>query len=143
MREMSRTSLVSRPPEIVYEVVNDIARYPEFLPGCTSAEVLERDAGQVVARLSVRRGALNTRFTTRNQLEPGRSVRMQLVEGPFKLLEGSWMFTPVGENGCRIDFRLRFQFSNPLKSALLEPLFEQTQSDLVRAFVARAQSRPV
>jgi ribosome-associated toxin RatA of RatAB toxin-antitoxin module len=139
---MSRTSLVTRPPQVVYEVVNDIERYPEFVPGCTAAQVLERNGQYVVARLAVRRGPLRTHFTTRNTLEPGRCVHMQLVEGPFKVLQGSWTLSPVGQSGCRIDFHLQFEFSNPLKSALLEPLFEQTQSDLVRAFVARAQSMP-
>lgn len=139
---MTRTSLVARPARVVYEVVNDIERYPEFVPGCTAAQVLERSGQQVVARLAVKRGPLHTHFTTRNTLDPGRSVHMQLVEGPFKVLEGSWTLTPAGEQGCRIDFRLRFQFSNPIKSALLEPLFEQMQSDLVRAFVVRAQQMP-
>ncbi len=139
---MTRTSLVARAPKVVYGVVDDIARYPEFVPGCTAADVLERDCQQVVARLAVRRGPLRTQFTTRNQLDPERSVYMQLVEGPFKVLEGSWHFSPVGNNGCRIDFKLRFQFSNPLKSVLFEPLFEEAQAELVRAFVARAQSLP-
>jgi ribosome-associated toxin RatA of RatAB toxin-antitoxin module len=141
MREMTRTSLVARMPRVVYQLVDDIERYPEFVPGCTAAEVLERSDQVVVARLVVRRGLLHTEFTTRNQLDPERSVRMELVEGPFKVLEGSWQFSPVASNGCRIDFRLRFQFANPLKSALFEPLFEQAQADLVRAFVARAQSQ--
>jgi ribosome-associated toxin RatA of RatAB toxin-antitoxin module len=142
MREMTRTSLVARMPRVVYQLVDDIERYPEFVPGCTAAEVLERSGQVVVARLAVRRGLLHTEFTTRNQLDPERSVHMELVEGPFKVLEGSWQFSPVASNGCRIDFRLRFQFANPLKSALFEPLFEQAQTDLVRAFVARAQSQP-
>lgn len=142
MREMTRTSLVARLPHVVYRLVDDIERYPEFVPGCTAAQVIQRSAQEVVARLAVRRGPLRTEFTTRNRLDQDRSVHMQLVEGPFKTLEGSWDFTPVASNGCRIDFRLRFQFSNALKSALFEPLFEAAQADLVRAFVARAQSQP-
>ena len=142
MREMSRTSLVARSPTVMYRLVDDIERYPEFVPGCSSAEVLERSEQEVVARLAVRRGPLRTQFTTRNRLDPGRSVHMQLVEGPFKVLEGSWNFTPVASNGCRIEFKLRFQFSNTLKSALFEPLFEEAQAELVRAFVARAQNLP-
>jgi ribosome-associated toxin RatA of RatAB toxin-antitoxin module len=139
---MTRTSLVARLPAVMYRLVDDIERYPEFIPGCTSAEVLERSEQQVVARLAVQRGPLRTQFTTRNRLDPGRSVQMQLVEGPFKVLEGSWNFSPVASNGCRIEFKLRFQFSNALKSALFEPLFEDAQAELVRAFVARAQSLP-
>jgi len=142
MREMARTSLVARSPEVVYRLVEEIESYPQFVPGCTSAEVLERNEHVVVARLAVRRGPLRTQFTTRNRLDPGHSVQMQLIDGPFKVLEGSWNFTPVASNGCRIEFKLRFQFSSVWKSALFEPLFEEAQAELVRAFVARAQSRP-
>jgi ribosome-associated toxin RatA of RatAB toxin-antitoxin module len=140
MREITRTALVAKPPEVVYRLVEDVARYPEFVPGCTSAEVLASSDLEMVARLAVRRGPLRTHFTTRNQLDAGRSVHMLLVEGPFKVLDGHWQFTPVGQNGCRIDFRLRFQFSSGLKSALFEPLFEETVTELVRAFVRRAQT---
>ena len=113
MREMTRTSLVARAPKVVYGLVDDIERYPEFVPGCTAADVLERDCQQVVARLAVRRGPLRTQFTTRNQLDPERSVHMQLVEGPFKVLEGSWHFSPVANNGCRIDFKLQVSILQP------------------------------
>jgi ribosome-associated toxin RatA of RatAB toxin-antitoxin module len=139
---MTRSALVARPPELVYQLVEDVERYPEFVPGCTEAKVLERTANEMVARLAVRRGPLRTEFTTRNRLDPGRSMHMDLVEGPFRMLEGNWSFTPVASNGCRIELSLRFQFSNLLKSALFEPLFEETAASLVRAFVSRAQSVP-
>jgi len=143
MREMTRSSLVARPPAVLYQLVDDIGRYPEFVPGCTAAQVLERNEYEVVARLTVRRGPLHTHFTTRNRLDPGRSVQMELVEGPFKVLAGRWSFTPVASNGCRIELQLRFQFASVVKSVLFDALFEDTQSELVRAFVARAQSLPV
>ncbi|MFT3905266.1 MAG: type II toxin-antitoxin system RatA family toxin [Steroidobacteraceae bacterium] len=139
MRTVKRTALVARPPALVYELVNDIRSYPQFVPGCTAAEVLSESAHEVVARLSVKRGVLSTHFTTRNRLKPHHSVHMHLVEGPFKQLEGDWQFHAAGAAGCKIDFTLRFQFSNALKAALFEPLFEQTMGDLLRAFVKRAQ----
>jgi len=139
---MTRSALVTRPPTLLYQLVEDVERYPEFIPGCTSAHVLSRGEREMLARLAVRRGPLRTEFTTRNQLDPGRGVQMHLVEGPFRVLEGQWSFTPVASNGCRIQLSLRFQFSNALKSALFDPLFEETAASLVRAFVARAQSLP-
>jgi ribosome-associated toxin RatA of RatAB toxin-antitoxin module len=142
MREMTRSALVARSPALVYQVVEDVERYPEFVPGCTEAKVLERSPNEMVARLVVRRGPLRTEFTTRNRLQPGRSMQMDLVEGPFRMLTGTWSFTPVASNGCRIELLLRFQFSNLFKSALFEPLFEETAASLVRAFVSRAQSMP-
>jgi ribosome-associated toxin RatA of RatAB toxin-antitoxin module len=137
---MTRSALVARLPDRLYQLVKDVERYPEFVPGCIAAQVLQRHDHAMVARLAVRRGPLRTEFTTRNELEPDRAVHMFLVEGPFRVLEGHWRFTPVASNGCRIDFALRFQFANTLKSMLLEPLFEETAAQLVRAFVARAQA---
>jgi ribosome-associated toxin RatA of RatAB toxin-antitoxin module len=142
MREMTRSALVARPPAVLYQLVEQVERYPEFVPGCSVAQVLERSGNQMLARLAVRRGLLRTEFTTRNVLDPSRSVHMQLVEGPFRVLEGHWSFTPVASNGCRIEFALRFEFSNALKSALFEPLFEETAGSLVRAFATRAQTLP-
>lgn len=140
---MTRSALVARSPQLLYRLVEDVERYPEFVPGCTSAQVLARDERSMIARLAVRRGPLHTHFTTRNELESGRAVTMHLVEGPFRELEGRWSFTPIGDQGCRIELFLRFQFSNTLKSALFDPLFEETAASLVRAFVARAQALPV
>jgi len=108
----------------------------------SAAAVLERSEGEQLARLTVHRGPLRTEFTTRNRLVRAHSVDMQLVAGPFRVLHGHWIFTPVASNGCRIEFRVRFQFANPLKSALFEPLFEDTVASLVRAFVVRAQGLP-
>jgi ribosome-associated toxin RatA of RatAB toxin-antitoxin module len=142
MREMTRSALVARLPALLYRLVEQVEHYPEFVPGCSAAQVLERDEHQMLARLVVRRGLLRTEFTTRNILDPGRSVHMQLVDGPFRVLEGHWSFTPVASNGCRIELALRFEFSNALKSGLFEPLFEQTAASLVRAFASRAQSLP-
>ena len=142
MREVTRSALVARTPQLLYQLVAEVENYPQFVPGCTAARVLERSELEMVAQLSVRRGLLNTQFTTRNRLDPDRSVHMELVEGPFRMLEGHWSFTPVASNGCRIELVLRFEFANALKAALFDPLFEETAGSLVRAFVVRAQSLP-
>ena len=142
MRDVTRSALVARRPVLLYRLVEEVERYPEFVPGCTAAQVLERGDNQMIARLAVRRGLLRTEFTTRNVLDPGHSVHMHLVQGPFRVLEGHWSFMPVASNGCRIEFSLRFEFSNALKSALFDPLFEQTAGSLVRAFAVRAQQLP-
>jgi ribosome-associated toxin RatA of RatAB toxin-antitoxin module len=139
MRDVTRSALVARRPALLYRLVEEVERYPEFVPGCTAAQVLERGDNQMLARLAVRRGLLRTEFTTRNVLDPGHSVHMHLVDGPFRILEGQWSFTPVASNGCRIEFALQFEFSNALKSALFDPLFEETAGSLVRAFALRAQ----
>ncbi len=99
-----------------------------------------RGKDEVVVRLGVHRGPLNTRLTTRNHLRPHEQIRMELVDGPLRALHGLWTFAPVATNGCRIELQLQFEFSNALKAALLEPLLEGTATSMVQAFVAHAQA---
>jgi ribosome-associated toxin RatA of RatAB toxin-antitoxin module len=142
MPELVRTALVNKPPAVLYQLVNEVRAYPEFVPGCTGVEVLSESGEEIVVRLAVRRGLLHTHLTTRNRLEPVSAVHMDLVEGPLKQLSGRWSLTPVGQNGCRIELKLSFQFSNPIKAALIEPLLQDIASSMVKAFVTRAQQLP-
>jgi ribosome-associated toxin RatA of RatAB toxin-antitoxin module len=123
----------------MYALINDIERYPAFVPWCTAARVLSRTESEVVATLTIKRGPLRAEFTTRNLLEPGKRVLMQFVSGPFRVLEGLWTLTPLGELGCRVELEMRFEFANRVAGTLFEPLFEDTAASLVDAFVKRAR----
>jgi ribosome-associated toxin RatA of RatAB toxin-antitoxin module/putative ubiquitin-RnfH superfamily antitoxin RatB of RatAB toxin-antitoxin module len=112
MREVMRSALVGHSAERLYALINDVERYPEFLPWCVRAVVESRTDTEVVATLAISRGPLRTEFTTRNQLTPGREISMNLERGPFTSLTGAWTLTPIGESGCRVTLALRFEFSN-------------------------------
>ena len=140
MREVKRSALVSQPPARVFTLINDIERYPEFLPWCTHARVLSRTPQQIVATLGVRQGALTGEFTTRNTLVPDTGVHMHLVSGPFRTLEGEWRLSPIASHGCQVEFAVKFEFKNRLSGVLFEPLFAQTIGPLVDAFVQRARA---
>ncbi len=138
MREVKRSALVSQPPARLFVLINDIDSYPQFLPWCTHARVESRTAQEIIATIGVRQGALKGEFTTRNILEPDRSVQMRLVSGPFRALEGRWLLTPV-EDGCRVELTMRFAFSNVLTGLVFEAMFAETVGSLLDAFVARAR----
>ncbi|HLA72047.1 MAG TPA: type II toxin-antitoxin system RatA family toxin [Steroidobacteraceae bacterium] len=139
MREVKRSALIAETPARMYALVNDIERYPEFVPWCTAARVDTRKAGEIVATLTIKRGPVRSEFTTRNLLEPDKRVLMQFVSGPFRVLEGLWTFTALGDLGCRVELEMRFEFANRLTNALFAPLFEDTAASLVDAFVKRAR----
>jgi ribosome-associated toxin RatA of RatAB toxin-antitoxin module len=140
MREVIRSALVSVAPETLFGLIADVERYPEFVPGCRFAAIESQDGAEVVATLGVERGPLNTRFTTRNTLEPPERLRMKLERGPFSTLEGVWEVRPVGASGSEVTLTLRFEFANRLAGMMLTPIFEETAKSLVDAFVARARS---
>ena len=139
MREVKRSALIAEAPARMYALVNDIERYPEFVPYCTAARIDARKEHEVIATLNIKRGPLKAEFTTRNLLEPDRRVLMQLVEGPFRVLEGLWTLTPLGDLGCRVELEMRFEFSNRVSGTVFEPLFKDTAASLVDAFVRRAR----
>jgi ribosome-associated toxin RatA of RatAB toxin-antitoxin module len=129
----------------MFELINDVARYPEFVPGCAAAQVLERSAGSLRAQLTVGNGALKTSFITRNTLEPFSAVRMDLEQGPFRSLKGLWTLTPVTSPqtqavmGCRVELHLQFEAKGGLAGMALNPLIERMAGSLVEAFVTRAR----
>jgi ribosome-associated toxin RatA of RatAB toxin-antitoxin module len=95
MREIKHSALVAQPPSRLFELINDIESYPRFIPWCTHAKVQARSAREIIATVGVQRGPLQSEFTTRNELEPDHRIVMHLVSGPFKMLEGEWLLTPI------------------------------------------------
>lgn len=149
MRETSNSALIGQPPGRLFDLINDIESYPAFIPWCTHAKVLTKSDRQIVATIGVKQGPLQSEFTTRNDLEPARRILMHLVSGPFRLLEGEWLLTPIArpdmvgeELGCRVQLSMKFAFKNPLTAVLFEQKFAETVSSLMDAFVARARTLP-
>lgn len=124
----------------MYALINDVESYPAFVPGCTHARLISSTPTEMVGVLGLRKGPLQTEITTRNTLEQDRRIHLVQVEGPFREFEAEWRLTPVGEDGCRVDFEMRFAFRNTMSAMIFEPLFEQTASALVDAFIARART---
>ena len=114
MPQISRTALVPYSAEQMYQLVNDVQSYPQFLPGCTGSRILESTPGQMTAAVDVSKAGISKTFTTRNQLTSNQSILMSLVDGPFKKLIGGWKFTPLSQDACRIEFHLDFEFTNKL-----------------------------
>ena len=140
MKNISRSALLPYPADTLYDMVNDVAAYPEFLPWCDHAEVLEMSDTHMVARVGIRKGPVHQSFTTRNTLVPGKSIHFQLVEGPFKTLEGQWQFIPLDKTACKIAFEVNYEVAGGLFGRMLAPLFEQIATTLVDAFSKRARS---
>lgn len=110
MIEIRRSALVSYTPAQMFDLVNDVEAYPKRFTWCAGAQVLEREGETLVARLDLKFAGLRQSFTTRNTAAPPERLRMQLVEGPFRSLEGLWEFIRLGEQGCKIAFALDFEY---------------------------------
>jgi ribosome-associated toxin RatA of RatAB toxin-antitoxin module len=139
LQVVERSAIVSFTPAQMFALVNDVARYPEFLPWCSGARVEELSDTERLASIKVARGLLRTEFTTRNTLTKDAQILMRLVDGPFRELSGDWRFDAIGERGSRVRFRAEFEFKNRLTAAALGAAFEALCSTIVEAFALRAQ----
>src|SRR5882672_6202566 len=98
---VERSAMVTFTAKQMFDLVNDVGRYPEFLPWCTGARVADRSDTERVASVKVARGILRTEFTTRNTLRRDAQILMHLIDGPFRDLIGEWRFEAIGERGSR------------------------------------------
>ena len=139
MQVVERSALVTYTPAQMFALVNDVARYPDFLPWCIAVKVEEVSATERIAALKIARGVLQTEFTTRNTLLADAEIHMQLMHGPFRDLTGLWRFQAIGARGSRVEFRVQFEFKNRLTAAAFDTVFETLCGSIVDAFAQRAQ----
>lgn len=131
-------------PERMFELVNELERYPEFLPNVTKMEVT-RDRGRPedvrYARMTIRFGPVTQAYTSRVTADPvARTIGASAVDGPFAYLESKWTFEPEGM-GTRVCFDIDFKISNPMLAAVAEPAFAMKQQEIIDAFVREANRR--
>jgi ribosome-associated toxin RatA of RatAB toxin-antitoxin module len=122
----------------MYAVVNDVAAYPAFLPWCVGSEILSETDSEIVARLDLSSAGIRKSFTTRNRLFPPDRITLELVEGPFSKLTGSWRFTQLGDAGCKTEMVLEFDFAHRLLDVAFARVFQASADKLVDAFCRRA-----
>ncbi len=139
MPVVNRSALVPYSAAQMYALVDDIERYPEFLPWCRSAREWSRNEDEVKASLEMQRGPLHKTFTTQNRLQPGKMIEMRLVDGPFRHLEGFWRFSALDEHASRVALDLEYEFSSHLLQLAIGPVFSQIANTLVDAFCERAR----
>jgi ribosome-associated toxin RatA of RatAB toxin-antitoxin module len=139
LKLVERSAIVPYTPAQMFDLVNDVASYPQFLPWCSASRVKETSATERIASLHIERGVLRSKFTTRNRLQPPAEIMMNLIDGPFRTLTGQWRFEPIAERGARVSFRVEFEFRNPLTAVAFNAAFESMCGTIVDAFAARAR----
>jgi len=139
MQKLVETKRVSFSAQQMYELVAAVEHYGDFLPWCSGSRLLARDAQSQTAEITVSKGPLRQRFTTRNDLEPPHRLGIALVSGPFRSLSGEWCFDDQGE-GSVVRLQLEFEFSNRLLGMTAGPVFREVNRAMVDAFVRRAQA---
>jgi ribosome-associated toxin RatA of RatAB toxin-antitoxin module len=138
MKHVHKSVLVAHSPEQMFALVDGIEDYPKFLPWCGGATILERTAAWVEVELQIAYHGIRQSFVTRNTSKRAERIDMNFVRGPFRALAGHWFFIRVGDLGCRIEFKLDYDFASGVMEKLVGPVFDSIANSMVNAFVRRA-----
>ena len=141
MPEVTRTVIVNHTPAEMFELIDAVESYPQFLPWCGAATVLHRDEAVTRATLTINFHGIRQSFTTENAKRAPHEMKIRLVDGPFRSMDGAWRLTALGAGGCKIEFHLEYEFASRLLEKLVGPVFGRIAGSLVEAFVRRAEQR--
>jgi len=138
MAEVKKNVIVNHSVDRMFNLVDRIEDYPLFLPWCGGSKVIERTNEITRASIHIKYSGVNQSFTTQNTKDYSSRIDLKLIDGPFKVLEGYWIFTAINEDACSIEFHLRYEFSNFILDKLISPIFGQIANTFVDGFVTQA-----
>lgn len=140
MPTVRKSVIVGRPAEVLFALVDDVERYPQFLPWCAGTEVIERSGDTTHARIDVDYHGLKSHIATVNRKQAPEWMHLEFSHGPFERFRGHWRFQPLGDDGCRVEFALDYALDSAVLEALLGPVFAHITETLVDRFVERAEA---
>jgi ribosome-associated toxin RatA of RatAB toxin-antitoxin module len=140
MAVVHKSVLVGYSAEQMFALVDRVEDYPKFLPWCGGVEVRERTENKLIATMSINYHGVKQSFTTENTNKPPTSMNMVLIDGPFKHLDGAWMFKPLRADACKVEFDLHYEFSSRILEQIIGPVFNMIANSFVDSFCKRADA---
>jgi len=139
MPSIHRSALVMHSTKDMYDLINDVHSYPQFLPDCSDSKIITQSELSMTAALRVSKGGINKWFTTQNTLIVNQQVRLDLVDGPFRQLSGSWNLHELSEEACKITLDLEYEFSSKMLELAFGKVFNNIANTMVQSFTHRAK----
>jgi len=139
MASVQKSVLVPYSAAQMFELVEAIEDYPRFLPWCGGATILERTQVETLARIDINYHGVRAHFTTANRSRPPERIVIELRDGPFRRLDGTWQFRALAATASKVELDLRYEFASSVMERLIGPVFGHIAHTFVDAFVRRAE----
>ena len=139
MHRISKSAIVPYSPQQMFELVNNINDYSNFLNWCDSSSILNETGNKITASVQINKNGFKQTFTTINSSSPYESIKMQLLDGPFDELSGEWRFESLGDSAAKVYLDLEFSFKSRITDMTMSALFKSIANSQLDAFVERAK----
>ena len=139
MAKISRSALVMYSCEQMYDLVNDVEAYPEFIPNCADAKCLSKTDDMMEGALQISKAGISKWFSTVNKLTKNQQIELSLKDGPFSTLNGVWTFIELDEKACKVELNIDFEFSSKMIELAFGGIFNHVVTNMVTAFTQRAK----
>ena len=138
MITIKKHAIVLHSREKMFNLVDQVEDYPNFLTWCGKTEIVERTEKITKATILINYHNVKQSFTTENVKIFPTKMNINLIDGPFKKLKGEWNFIELEKDTCKIEFELHYEFSNYLLDKLISPVFNMIANTFIDNFVAKA-----
>ncbi len=123
---------------LIFSLINDVDRYSSFLPWCSNSSILSDSSSEMTAEIEISGKPIKWKFKTKNNYKINEIIKIQLVEGPFKNLEGYWKFHSLDENNTNVSLFLEYEFDSKIIELSLKPIFAGIMSSILDSFISEA-----
>jgi len=138
MHNIHKSAIVIHPAEKMFQLVDSVENYPQFLPWCGSTQIIERNNDKTIASIEINYKGIRQTFTTENTKRQNQEMIIKLIDGPFKSLSGEWMFKNLDKDSCQIELKLEYEFSNVILEKLISPVFNMIANTFIDEFIKEA-----
>ena len=140
MHNIHKSAIVLHPAQKMFQLVDSVENYPQFLPWCGSTQIIERDNDKTIASIEINYKGIKQTFTTENTKKQNQEMSIKLIDGPFRSLSGEWMFKNLDKDSCQIELKLEYEFSNVILEKLISPVFNMIANTFIDEFIKEANS---
>ena len=124
--------------ETIFNLINDIKSYPDYLPWCTRSEVKEESADIIIGKIFISKSFINWNFSTKNTIKKNESISLELVDGPFESLTGKWLFSSINQFNTRVSLDIDYKFKSSIIELSIEPIFTSIMNSILESFIQEA-----
>tara|TARA_B100000614_G_C14519371_1_gene481921 strand:- start:160 stop:606 length:447 start_codon:yes stop_codon:yes gene_type:complete len=123
---------------LIFKLINNVERYSTFLPWCSSSIILSDSSSEMVAEIEISGKPIKWKFKTKNTYEVNEIIKIQLMDGPFKNLDGYWKFHVIDKYNTNVSLFLEYEFDSKIIELSLKPIFSTIMSSILDSFISEA-----